>query len=117
MEGSGSFTVQARQEVQVFTISGYFAGETGSSLQKKVEELFKSGSKAFVLDFQGCKVINSQGIGAVMDLSLKILDDYRGKIAIVNVDSTKIAVFQLVGVFPLVPLSANMEEAIKAVKI
>lgn len=113
MENSGSFSLKEIEGVQVFVCQGYFNQEFGVKLAAKVEELFKAGKNAFVLDFQPCTVVNSQGISAVMDLAIKIFDDYRGKFAIANLDQVKQSTFQLVGVIPLVPVGQTVADAVK----
>jgi hypothetical protein len=116
MADGGPITFQMVGGVPVFLAPPYFAGETGQELHQQVAQLFQQGSNRLVIDFRACKVVTSPGISSLMDLALKLGDDYRGKMAFANLDQVKTQVFTLVGVVPLVPLAQTVEEAVALVK-
>ena len=102
--------------IPMFSLPNYFEHDAGQHLHRQAAELFEQGQGSFIIDFQTCSIINSQGISALMDLALKCEDDYRGKLVIVNIDNSKIEVLTLVGVIPLVPVAGDLSEAVRLIK-
>lgn len=109
---SSTITVSERQDTLILGISGYFTLETGDELQEKAREAFRRGRLRFVFDFSKCELINSPGVAGMMDLCLRILDDFRGKAVICGLDELKNSVFKMVGILPLVEAAETVDEAI-----
>ena len=102
--------------VIVFSLPTYFSVEAGEALQHQVTQRFQQGHKFFVLDLQSCNVVNSQGITAILDMAMKIVDDYCGALTMANLDDTKVEVFSLVGLIPMIQHFPSVEEAVSAAK-
>lgn len=107
-----TINVTERQEIVVMAIGGYFTMETGDELQERAREAFRRGRLRFVFDFTNCELINSPGVAGMMDLCLRILDDFRGKAVICGLDELKNSVFKMVGILPLVDVAGTLDEAI-----
>ncbi|EKD81587.1 MAG: hypothetical protein ACD_39C01737G0003 [uncultured bacterium] len=105
-----SIVHEQNKDVCIMRISGYFSSETGDALAQKIEELLRKGMIKFVFDFADCASINSPGAAAILDIVLRIHDDFRGKIIITNLRSLMHNLFEMVGIFPLAG-SAEMLEA------
>jgi anti-anti-sigma regulatory factor len=116
MSTTGSIPQILHEGIPVFSLPNYFEHDAGQQLHIQAGELFEKGFGSFVVDFQTCSIINSQGISSLMDLALKCEDDYRGKLVIVNIDSAKTEVLTLVGVIPLVPVAKSLTEAVSIIK-
>ena len=100
--------------VVVFGLPAYFSAEAGEALSSQMTQQFQQGKKAFVLDFASCNVVNSQGITAILDMAMKVVDDYCGRMVLANLDETKVEVFSLVGLIPMIPHAASVSEAVQA---
>ena len=109
-----SFTIKEseRQEIIILTVTGYYTLETDEVMQERVREAFRRGRVRFVIDFSNCELINSPGVAGLMDLCLRILDDYRGKIVLCELDELKKTVFNMVGIIPLAQEAGSLEEAV-----
>ena len=99
--------------VIVFGVGGYFEVNAGKQLRAYVEERVQAGKLRFVLDLTDCKVINSLGVAAVLDIAVKVIDDYRGKLVLSGLDAMKTSVFTLAGIIPYLPAVKTMAEAVK----
>lgn len=106
------FTFDLEQGVVVFTLSGYVDAGVGKALQERCAALFKEGHLRFVLDFAQTTVVNSPGLGAVLDLGFRVKDDYRGRLVLTGLDAIKQEVFEVVGVLPMLPLAATRQAAV-----
>ena len=104
--------VEVVDGIPVFAAPVYFDKDVGEQFQKQVTELFNIGHSAFIIDFQGCKVINSLGISSLMEQALKCEDDYRKKLVAVNLDRAKISVLKLVGVIPILLVAETLADAL-----
>ncbi|MBF0406322.1 MAG: hypothetical protein HQM10_03130 [Candidatus Riflebacteria bacterium] len=109
-----SFGVEVKktENVQVVLVTGYFSEDAGKRLFSLVSDLLLKKNLSFVIDFTNCNLINSPGVVALMNTTLKIVDDYKGKLCLIGVDDLKLTVFKMAGIFPLADQADSIEEAI-----
>lgn len=100
----------------VMEITGYFAAEAGRKLDEDVDAHLRLGKTAVVLDFTKCDVVSSPGIASLMDICLKVTEDFKGKIAMCGLDPLKSKVFYMAGIVSIAPAAETRELAIKSVK-
>ena len=113
---STQLTTRRQDSVQIVTMPAYVNAEVGMELDTLVPQLFRrDGTTSFLFDFSGCKVANSQGITALMDNALKVIDDFRGKVVLCGLDAAKKEIFTLVGLLPMLPVADTVEEGLAQV--
>lgn len=100
---------------KVLDIHGYFADEAGAALEQAVEELLHAGVLSFVLDFSSCNVISSPGIAALMDITLKITEDFQGKVALCGLDDLQRKVLNMAGIINIAAEGGSREAAVALV--
>lgn len=105
--------VYEKNGVIIFSMPVYLSTESGEELKNLAQNQFQNGKKNFVFDFKDCNIVNSQGVTALLDVAMKTIDDYSGKILFANLDDSKIDFFSLVGLIPLVSHFSTLEEAIQ----
>ncbi len=110
---TGQIKTQEQNGVVVFVVAGYFEGNAGKQLKAFVDERVRSGKLRFVLDLSECKVINSLGVAAVLEVSVKVTDDHRGRLVLTGLDVTKTSVFSLAGIIPYLQVAKNLAEAVR----
>ena len=103
--------------VFIVHVTGYVSLDTVGNIQKVVDDYLARGGRAVVLDLSECKVINSHGITAIMTLTMRVTDDFKGNVVIFTLDPVKVSVFELVGIFPIASLARNLPDAIRLARI
>ncbi|MBF0547248.1 MAG: hypothetical protein HQM08_22600 [Candidatus Riflebacteria bacterium] len=102
--------------IPILPVSGYFSGDTGIKMDQIVTDLLQNGNKYIIIDFSNCKIINSPGVVALVETTMRIVGDFDGKLVIFGLDELKVSVFFMAGIFPLAKLARTQEEAILAIK-
>ena len=108
-----SFTTEMFGTVPVFHIAKYFDEGCGTQLNKTADEHLCAGRLRMIIDFAGCKVINSPGIGKLLEIVLKVANDYRGQIVLCGLDTLKRKVFLMATIIPTAKEAANVDAALK----
>ncbi|MBI3038237.1 hypothetical protein HYY75_04170 [bacterium] len=113
-----SFEVEISEieNVQVFQVKGYFAKDAGMNVLQKAEELLKSGKNRMVLDVSQSKVISSPGVSTILDLTFKVIDDFKGCLVLSGLNDLKTSVLTMSGVIPLAKAAADIQAAVKVAK-
>lgn len=101
---------------KVVEIHGYFAADAGAKLDEVVDEMLRDGAVAIVLDFTPCSIISSPGIAALMDVTLKITEDFIGKVAMCGLDELQRKVLSMAGIISIAPEGGSREAALELVK-
>jgi len=102
--------------VPVLVVKGYCNGEAGEKLLSEVDLLASQKKTSVVIDFSECKVINSPGVAALMDLTLKVLDDFKGKLVVTGLDNLKKSVLSMARIIPMAGVAATVQEAAQQLK-
>ncbi|MBF0407790.1 MAG: hypothetical protein HQM10_10575 [Candidatus Riflebacteria bacterium] len=105
-----------KETFPILLVKGYFSGDTGAQMEKIVDELLQKNNLFIIIDFSNCKLINSPGVVALMSVTMKVTDDFQGKLCIVGIDELKTSVFVLAGILPQAGTAKNQEEAIQKIK-
>jgi len=109
------FAFRDENDVTIVSIQGYFSAQSGKDLQKAVRDRFRQGRLLFVLDFSPCKLVNSPGVASLMDLTLKIIDDYKGRLAVCGLNPLKREVFEMIGILPMAIEAGDTAEALEKI--
>lgn len=104
--------VKIKNSIAIVLVNGYFSEEAGTKMDEVVDDLLKKGNLYIIMDFSNCKLINSPGVVALMEITMKIVDDYLGKLFFVGIDELKISVFSMAGIFHMAGIANTQEEAI-----
>ncbi len=109
-----SFAITSREQdgVPIFAFSGYCTAEGGRQAAALVEQVMQAPRRGMVWDFSSCRLINSPGVVALMEVALRVVDDFRCRLVITGVDATQISVFRMAGVFPVADLAPSLEDAL-----
>lgn len=107
---------EQNNDVSIMKMNGYFSSEAGEMLAKQVEELLRNGTFKFIFDFSACTSINSPGAASILDIVLRIHDDFRGRVYITNLRALMQNLFEMVGIFPLAGAAEKIETALSELK-
>jgi hypothetical protein len=99
----------------VFQVSGYFSQESGDQLVDRVRPFLLNGQTSVVVDFSECSNINSLGVSRLYVLALMIADDFVGNLYLTGLDSIKISVLTISGIFPLATPASSVDEACRMI--
>lgn len=99
-------------EVVVLAIEGYCDEDSGRLIRERIEQELRDGQCRFVLDFAQCPLINSPAIGALVEASLTVHDDFKGRIVLCGLDPLKQKVFRLAQITPTCAEARTREEAL-----
>lgn len=95
----------------VLTVEGYVAAEAGLAMLAVVDQLLESGRRKIILDFSKCSLINSPGVVAVLQITLKVVEDFQGDIVLVGLNDLQNTVMEMAGVLPVASQAADLDEA------
>ncbi|RCK79451.1 MAG: hypothetical protein OZSIB_0091 [Candidatus Ozemobacter sibiricus] len=110
-----AFTIHEEdlQGTPVLTVQGYFSDVTGRDLLTRLERLIGTGRTTCIIDLGPCTVINSPGLGTMLDLTLKVVDDLRGRLILTGLDRVKTSVLEMVGVLAMVTVAPDRAAALR----
>ena len=95
----------------VIRLTGYLAKEGGEDLLRTAEMLLQAGRTRLILDLSGCSIITSPAVALLIDLAIKVSDDFGGTLALSGLDSSKTTFLTMTGMLPLALNTATVEEA------
>lgn len=104
------------EDVPVFILKGYLEKDAGKRLNQLADDLFAKGGTALILEFSACSLVNSPGVAALLELSLKVVDDFKGKLLFVGLDSLKSRVFHMANLFRFAQKAESLSAAISLAK-
>jgi len=109
-------TVKDETGATVISLGGYGNAEAGKQLITTVVELGRQGKVRVVVDLSPCKVLNSPGVTSLMDITMKIIDDFKGQLVLCGLDPLKISVLKMARVIPMVPVAKTLPEALELLR-
>ncbi|RCK81621.1 MAG: hypothetical protein OZSIB_0755 [Candidatus Ozemobacter sibiricus] len=115
--GEPTFSLQVGSSangVPVLTFHGYYSQQGGEAVEAQVAAALDRGQKNVILDLTKCTIINSPGIAKLMDVVMKVVDDFRGKLVLVGLDNSKKQFLTMTGVLPLATAVSTLAEAERA---
>ncbi len=113
MEPFAVSSQEGKAGIPVIAITGYFSKEGGEAVEAKINASLDGGRKKIVLDMSGCTVINSPGIAKLMEMAMKVIDDFQGALILVGLDNSKKQFLGMTGVLPLAGTAATLDEAFR----
>jgi anti-anti-sigma regulatory factor len=111
-----SIEVAEHEGVIVLAIHGYFNDETGARLDKIVETMALINKNRFIIDFRDCPLINSLGISILLDVTMKVIDDFHGNMVLTGLDAGKTRVMEEFYIIPTATVAATLAEALLLVR-
>lgn len=101
------------EERLVVNMTGELDHHSAVEVRSKIDDrLDRKSLCKLILDFSGVTFMDSSGIGVVIG-RYKRLSIKKGAIGIINVNKTVKRVFELSGMFKIIKLYDNLEEALK----
>jgi anti-anti-sigma regulatory factor len=100
------------QGVPVVAVETYFDAEIGVAIVTIADEILRDGGLQLIIDLGACPIINSSGVASLLDLSCKIVQDYRGDVFLVGLDQLKRSVLDIGGVLFFAEEKASRAEAL-----
>ena len=97
----------------VIQVEGYFSKESGQRVKEAVLKRMGEGPADVVIDFQASPVLSSPGVAALLDVVLRIADDFRRQCVIVGLDRSKTEFLEITGVFPIADAAADVDAALE----
>lgn len=115
---SESYTIsQSEQDgIAIFQITGYFGEQGGEELATKVDELLCRQKGKMIFDFSHCGVLCSPGVGCLLEIVGKVIEEFNGSLAFTGLDPIKLKVLSLTHVTTLATIAQTPEEAIESLK-
>lgn len=101
-----------RNGIQILELFTYFDGEAlGAEAERLVHSFLEKGQTSIIMDFTGCPVINSSGLGVLMKLGTKIVDDFQGRLLLVGLNELQKNVLEVSGVSLFAEVFPTVQEA------
>ena len=98
-------------EVVLISIEGYFGEDAGKRLVWEATRFFQRGLNKFVVDFSACEYINSVGLTNLLDMTLKVVDDRRGRVLLAGVNQLMVDVIAISGIDEFAEYAPTVSEA------
>ena len=102
------------QGIPVLVIHTYFDADVGKTVSTMVEEAITQGCFSLVIDLSACAIINSSGVATLLDLACRIVQDFRGSLFLVGLDTLKRSVLDIGGVLMFAEEKPTRAEAVTA---
>jgi len=113
---AATFQVTMVEGVPVFVVSGYVDEALGTALNQETSRLLQEGKRNFIFEFSGCPLINSLGISQILEITIKITEDFQGILVLVAVPQVVMKVLKLSGVVAQAQLAENIPGALAFLK-
>lgn len=107
-------TIENKPNCVIIRLDGYLDGETGQQLQQLLEDLLCRGTRGMVLDFSTCTSINSLGVSCLLEIVIRIVEDFGGKLVFIGLNELQRRVMVLSGIIPMAISAPNLAEACRA---
>lgn len=106
-----TLTIENKPTCVIVRLDGYLDGETGQQLQQLLEGLLCRGTRGMVLEFSKCTSINSLGVSCLLEIVIRIIEDFGGKLVFVGLNELQRRVMVLSGIIPMAISAPNIDEA------
>jgi stage II sporulation protein AA (anti-sigma F factor antagonist) len=96
-------------------LSGELDHHSANEVRSRLDDMIeRTNTLNLIMDFSEVSFMDSSGIGVVIGRYKKLLAK-KGKVSIANVNGSVRRVFELSGMFKIIPVYNNSDEAIKSV--
>lgn len=106
-----ALTTEARPNCVIIRVDGYLDGDSGQQLLQLVEDLLCRGVRGIVVDFTRCGNINSLGVSSLIDVAIRIIEDFGGRLAFTGFSELQRKVLILAGIIPMAVAAPTLAEA------
>jgi stage II sporulation protein AA (anti-sigma F factor antagonist) len=97
----------------VVTLQGELDHHSAEEVRTRIDDILdKDGYKNLIFNFSGVNFMDSSGIGAVIG-RYKKMSLRGGKVCLTNVTPTVKRIFELSGMFKIISIYENVEEALR----
>ncbi|HNV68047.1 MAG TPA: STAS domain-containing protein [Candidatus Ozemobacteraceae bacterium] len=96
----------------VYSIHGYFDEAIGRELNALADQQLIKGKVCLIVDLTDCPVMNSMGVAQLLELTVRVVEDFAGHLLLVGVNSVVLKVIKLAGVVPQAELSQTLTQAL-----
>ncbi|MCX7749229.1 MAG: anti-sigma F factor antagonist [Clostridia bacterium] len=101
-----------RGTILIVNINGELDHHSAEYLREKIDaQIIKSTTKNILFDFSNVSFMDSSGIGVIMG-RYKNIQRFNGKVAMVNLNAQIKRIFEMSGLFKLIPFYENVDHAI-----
>lgn len=107
-----AFQISSDFDLPVVYLQNYCNDETLEGLGDAINSLCESEKNHIVFDLSKCELINSLGLGQLLDVILMITQDYEGAAVVTGINALQHKLFGLTGIFPIAHSAANVEEGL-----
>lgn len=104
-------TTENKTNCVIVRLEGYLDDDTGHQLQQLLEDLLCRGVRGMVLEFSKCTNINSLGVSALLDITIRIIEDFGGRLVLTGMNELQRKVMILSGMITLAKSAPNLDEA------
>ncbi len=97
----------------IVTLQGELDHHSAEEVRTRIDDILdKDGYKTLIFNFSGVNFMDSSGIGAVIG-RYKKMSLRGGKVCLTNVTPTVKRIFELSGMFKIISMYENVEEALR----
>lgn len=100
------------KNILVVHLKGELDHHNAGEVRNKIDDMLaRTNSLNLIMDFSGVNFMDSSGIGVVIGRYKKLLNK-KGKVSVSNASGSVKRVFELSGMFKIIPLYNSTDEAI-----
>jgi anti-anti-sigma regulatory factor len=111
-----AYVINTDYEYPVIYLQNYCNDETLEGLDEEIDSLCSEDKTNIIFDLSRCKIINSLGLGELLDVVLLIDQDYEGNSIITGINNFQTRLFKLTGIIPIAKTAENIDKAISLMK-
>ena len=104
-------TANVDDKIRVLHFSGYLNEVAGVELMRECDAALGEGRTDIIIAFHDCPAIASPGLAALMELMMRVLDDFQGNLIFTGLDENKLNLLSVIGLYPIVPHADSLDEA------
>lgn len=113
MSKNYALSLEEKDGTAIIRMEGYFDIPAATDLVSCVDELLCRQRKKFVLDFTATTVLCSRGIGCLMELVDKVIDEFDGALAFSGLDPLKRRVLDFISATERVAVTRTAAEGVE----
>ncbi|MFZ2956312.1 MAG: STAS domain-containing protein [Candidatus Ozemobacteraceae bacterium] len=112
-QGSFNFTITEERDVVVVAMEGYFTDTSTEMIEKQLLPALMQGKIRIVIDFSRISLMNSPGIASLLELLMKIREEFLGKSVLCGISPLLKEIFQMAGVTPMFLTAEDKDDAME----
>jgi anti-anti-sigma factor len=102
--------------VAVFRVSGYLDKISGETFLETAKKHIRPGTMKVLLNIKEAPIINSSGLGILMEVISNIVDEKGGILAVSGMSNLVKSSFEAVGALPMIKEFPTEDDALAALK-